>query len=487
MSRLRNKWFILTLLAASFFMVVLDVSVVNVALPSLAKDLHFAPNNLQWVITAYSVTFGGFLLLGGRTADVFGRRRLFIAAVTLFSLASLTCGLSQSSTMLIGARAAQGLMAAFMTPTALSIVLTEFEEGRERNVALGIWAAVASSGAAVGVVLGGVLTQYFGWRWNFFVNVPVGLTVVAFSALLLPRDEEKREVKFRELDHIGSGTATLGLIALVFGLSKVPVDGWGSLTVILSLVLSGLLLSVFLINEARARAPMLPLGLFKIKNVAGGDLTALIVAASLFSMFYFLTLYLQTVLGYSPVRAGVSFLVMPIVIAIVSGITVQLVGRIGYKPTLVVGPLLLAIGLFMLSQMRVHGTYWHDVFPGLVVAGTGLGLSFVSLTLAATSGVPVESSGLVSGMLNTAQQMGGAIGLAVLSVLANSATNSSLAAGDSRAQAKVHGFQHALQAGVLIALAASLTALTLIRNRRAPVGAEVRESPGDEQAEPALA
>jgi EmrB/QacA subfamily drug resistance transporter len=484
---LRNKWFILTLLAASFFMVVLDVSVVNVALPSLAKDLHFAPNNLQWVITAYSLAFGGFLLLGGRTADVFGRRRLFITAVALFSLASLTCGLSQSSVMLISARAAQGLMAAFMTPTALSIVLTEFEEGRERNLALGIWAAVASSGAAVGVVLGGILTQYLGWRWNFFINVPVGFTVVVFAALMLPRHEEKRKVRFRDLDHLGSGTVTLGLIALVFGLSRAPVDGWGSLTVILSLALSVLLLSAFLINEARSRDPMLPLSLFKIRNVAGGDLTALIIAASLFSMFFFLTLYLQTILGYSPVRAGISFLVTPFVIAIFSGITAQLVGRIGYKPTMVVGPLFVAAGLFILSRMRVHGNYWHDVFPGLVIAGIGLGLSFVSLTLAATSGVPKRFSGLVSGMLNTAQQIGGAIGLAVLSVLADSATNSALAAGDSQVQARVHGFHHALQVSAGFALAASLTALLLIRNRRPAAVSGAQEFSDGEQAEPALA
>lgn len=471
---MRNKWFILTLLAASFFMVVLDVSVVNVALPSLAKDLHFAPNNLQWVITAYSLAFGGFLLLGGRTADVFGRRRLFVVAVTLFSLASLVCGLSGSSVMLISSRAAQGLMAAFMTPTALSIVLTEFEEGRERNLALGIWAAVASSGAAVGVVLGGVLTQYLGWRWNFFVNVPVGFTVAVLAALLLPRHEEKPAVRFRDLDHIGSGTATLGLIALVFGLSKAPVDGWGSLTVVLSLAMSAVLLSAFLINEARVRDPLLPLSLFKIRNVAGGDLAALIVAASLFSMFFFLTLYVQTILGYSPIRTGICFLVTPLVIATFSGITAQLVGRIGYKPTMVVGPLVLSVGLLVLSRIRVNGTYWHDVFPGLVIAGTGLGLTFVSLTLAATSGVPKRLSGLVSGMLNTAQQVGGAIGLAVLSVLANTATNSAMAAGDSRAQAKVHGYHHAFQVSAGFALAASLTVLLLVRNRRVAPGFEAQ-------------
>lgn len=477
-----SKWLLLALMATAFFMVVLDVSVVNVALPSLAKDLHFASNNLQWVITAYSITFGGFLLLGGRTADVFGRRRLFIVAVSFFALASLACGLSQSSSMLIVARGVQGLAAAFMTPTALSIVLTQFEEGRERNLAMGIWAAVASSGAAVGVVLGGVLTEYLDWRWNFFINVPVGITVVALSALLLPRSdgEEKAGSRFRDLDHVGSVTATLGLVALVFGLSRAPIDGWSSSTVVTSLALSGVVLCAFLINETRSRDPLLPLGLFKVRNVAGGDLAAMIVAASLFSLFYFLTLYVQTVLGYSPIRAGVSFLVTPLVIATFSGITSQLVGRIGYKPTMVVGPLILAVGLYVLSGIRVHGTYWHDVLPGLAIAGTGLGMTFVSLTLAATSGVPVRLSGLVSGMLNTSQQIGGAIGLAVLSVFANSATNSALAAGDSNMQAKVAGFHYAFHASVGLAVFASLVAVLLVRNRPA-VAREESEAGASEQ------
>jgi EmrB/QacA subfamily drug resistance transporter len=463
-------------------MVVLDVSVVNVALPSLAKDLHFASNNLQWVITAYSITFGGFLLLGGRTADVFGRRRLFITAVSLFALASLACGLSQSSTMLIVARGVQGLMAAFMTPTALSIVLTQFEEGRERNLAMGIWAAVASSGAAVGVVLGGVLTEYLNWRWNFFVNVPVAFLVVIFSALLLPRSdgEEKAGGRFRDLDHVGSVTATLGLVALVFGLSRAPIDGWSSVTVLTSLALSVALLSAFVLNEKRSRDPLLPLGLFRVRNVAGGDLTALIIAASLFSLFYFLTLYVQTVLGYSPIRAGAAFLVTPLVIAVFSGITSQLVGKIGYKPPMVVGPLVLAAGLFYLSTIRVHGTYWGDVMPGLAIAGTGLGLTFVSLTLAATSGAPVRLSGLVSGILNTSQQIGGAIGLAVLSVVANSATTSALNAGDTSTQAKVAGFHYAFHVSAGFAVAASLVAALLVRNRRGAVGQEAQDRLGDE-------
>lgn len=466
-ARETNKWILLALMATSFFMVVLDVSVVNVALPSIQKSLHFPTNDLQWVITAYSITFGGFLLLGGRTADVLGRRRLFISAVTLFALASLACGLSQSSTTLIFARGTQGLMAAFMTPTALSIVLTQFREGRERNLAMGVWAAVASSGAAVGVVLGGVLTEYLDWRWNFFINVPVALMVVIFSAILLPKSEyEEKSGRFRDLDHIGSALATGGLVSLVFGLSRAPIDGWGSKTVIISLSTSLILLLGFLFNEHHARDPLLPLNLFKIRNVSGGNLTALIIAASLFSLFYFLTLYVQTVLGYSPVRAGVSFLIIPFMIAIFSGITVQLVGRIGYKPTMIAGPLVLAIGLFVLSGIRVLGTYFHDVLPGLMITGTGLGLTFVSLTLAATSGVPLHFSGLVSGILNTSQQVGGAIGLAVLSVFANTATNSALAAGKTPLAAKVAGYHSAFHISVAFALSAALVAAILVKNNR---------------------
>jgi predicted membrane channel-forming protein YqfA (hemolysin III family) len=298
--------------------------------------------------------------------------------------------------------------------------------------------------------------------------------VVVFSFFLLPRSESVENVasKFRSLDHFGAATATLGLVALVFGLSRAPVDGWSSTTVLASLVASGALLGAFVMNEMRSREPLLPLGLFKVRNVAGGDLTGLIVAASLFSLFYFLTLYVQEVLGYSPVRAGISFLVTPVVIAVFSGITAQLVGRIGYKPTMVVGPLILAGGLFYMSLIRVHGTYLRDVLPGLAIAGTGLGLTFVSLTLAATSGAPARLSGLVSGLLNTSQQVGGAIGLAVLSVVANSATTSALAGGDTAVQAKVAGYHYAFHVSVGFAVAASLVALLMVRNRQVTAGAE---------------
>ncbi|HVO86184.1 MAG TPA: DHA2 family efflux MFS transporter permease subunit [Candidatus Binatia bacterium] len=461
-----NKWVILALMALAQFMVVLDVSIVNVALPSMAKDLHFAPSSLQWVVTAYALTFGGFLLLGGRAADLYGRRRIFIAAVSFFALMSLLCGLAATDTQVIIARAFQGLAGAFMSPAALSIVLTEFREGKERNTALGVWAAVAAGGAAFGVLLGGVLTQYLSWRWNFFVNVPVGIFVVLASMRLLPHHigEENKKLK---LDFPGAVLATTGLMALVYGLSEAPQRGWGSSRVIGFLIASAVLLVSFVINETRTDQPLLPLRLFKIRNVAGGNATALAIACTLFSMFFFMTLYVQTVLGYGPAKAGVSFLPVTLVIAITSGIVSNLVNKIGYKPFLVAGPIVLAIGLYTLSTtMKVGGNYWHNVFPGLALCAFGMGLSFISMTLAATSGVPRHFSGIASGILNTSQQVGGAIGLAILSAVFASTFKAQAAAGTALNYAKIDGYQAGLHVGVGLAIAAALVAALVVKNEK---------------------
>lgn len=446
-------------------MVVLDVSIVNVALPSIARELHFQANSLQWVVTAYTLTFGGFLLLGGRAADLFGRRRLFISAVSAFSLMSLLCGVAQSDTMLIFTRAAQGLAAAIMSPAALSIVISEFKEGKERNTALGVWAAVAAGGAAVGVLLGGVLTQYLSWRWNFFVNVPVGIAVVLASMRLLPHHigEENKRVK---LDLLGAALATSGLMSLVYGLSKAPNDGWGSSTVIGFIVAAIVLLIAFIFNESRAEQPMMPLQLFKIRNVLGGNLTFLAIACTLFSMFFFISLYVQTVLGYSPSRSGICFLPVTFIIAITSGIVSNIVGKIGYKPPIVLGPLMLALGLYLLSHMRVNGSYFHDVFPGLAIFAFGMGLSFVSGTLAATSGVPKHFSGLASGVLNTSQQVGGAIGLAILSAVYASTLKTDLITGTAQKAAQVHGYHDGLHVAIALALVASAVAFLVIKNQK---------------------
>ena len=461
-----NKWVILALLALAQFMVVLDVAIVNVALPSINTELDFAPGGLQWVITAYTLTFGGFLLLGGRAADLFGRRKLFIGAVVAFAAASLLCGLAQSDTMLIITRALQGLAAAFMSPVALSIVLAEFTEGKDRNKALGVWAAVAAGGAAAGVLLGGVLTQYLDWRWNFFVNVPVALLVVIAASKLLPHHigEERKKT---DLDLPGVVLATSGLMSLVYGLSRAPTQGWDSMTV-WGFIAAGLtLLLLFIWNESRASHPLMPLSLFKIGNVLGGNTAFLVIACTLFSMFFFLTLYLQMVLGYSPVKAGLCFLPTTIIIGITSAIVSNLVGKIGYKPPLVAGPLVLALGLFILSStLEVGGNYWHNVFPGLAACALGMGLTFVSGTLASTSGVPKHFSGLASGVLNTAQQIGGAIGLAILSAVAFTTISSELSSRTAPLVAQVHGYQSALHVGVGLALTAAVVVMLVVKNEK---------------------
>ena len=462
----QNKWVILALLAIAQFMVVLDVAIVNVALPSISRELNFMGNDLQWVITAYTLTFGGFLLLGGRASDLYGRRKIFIWSIAAFSVASLLCGLAQSDTQLIVARAVQGLAAAIMSPAALSIVLTEFKEGKERNKAMGVWAAVAAGGAAAGVLLGGVLTQYLNWRWNFFVNVPVGLGVVWFALRLLPHHigEENRKLK---LDMPGAVLATSGLMSLVFGLSKAPSAGWDSPTV-WGFIAAGLaLFAAFLWHEHRTDQPMMPLSLFKIRNVLGANLAFLVIACTMFSMFFFLTLYVQTVLGYSPVKSGLSFLPTTFIVATVSGIVANLVAKIGYKPPMVLGPAVLAMGLFVIaSTMKEGGDYWHNVFPGLATSAVGMGLTFVSGTLAATSGVPKRLSGLASGVLNTSQQVGGAIGLAILSAVAFSTIKTDLAAQKSYAAGQVHGYRSGLYVGIFLALVAVVVTSFVVKNQK---------------------
>jgi len=464
-----NKWIVLTLLALAQFMVILDVAIVNVALPSIARDLHFQQNNLQWVVTAYTLTFGGFLLLGGRASDLFGRRKIFLGSVTAFFIASLLCGISVSETQLIITRAVQGLAAAIMSPAALSIVLSEFSEGSERNKALGVWAAVAAGGAAAGVLLGGVFTQYLGWRWNFFVNVPVGIGVGLSGLRILPRHigEEQRTVK---LDLPGAALATIGLISLVYGLTKAPTNGWDSLAV-WSFIAAGLVLLVaFIWNERRAEQPLMPLQIFRIRNVAGGNLAFLAIACTLFSMFFFLTLYLQTVLGYSPVKTGIAFLPITIIIAIISSMVSNVVGMSGYKPFMVAGPLVLATGLFILSQtLEIGGSYWGSAFPGLALCAMGMGLTFVSGTLAATSGIPRHFSGLASGILNTSQQVGGAIGLAILSAVAFTTIRTQTAAGTTALAAQVQGYRDALRVGAGLALAAVVVVVFVVKNQKVEV------------------
>jgi len=475
-----HKNIILLIVAVAQFMVVLDVSIVNVALPSIYKALHFgSPASLQWVVTAYTLAFGGFLLLGGRAADLYGRKRLFMAATSLFAIASLLTGLSQNSTMIEITRAVQGLMGAFMSPAALSIVLTTFREGKERAKALSVWGGVAAGGAAAGVLLGGILTQYLDWRWNFFVNVPVGLFIALMAYWYVP--ESKADLKHNKLDLPGAVSVTAGLMLLVYTFSKAPVWGWSSHKTLEFLAGSIALLVVFLINEGRSKHALMPLSFFRVGNVAAANATALPIVAAMFSMFFFVTLYVQLILHFSPVKAGLGFLPITFMVGIVSVTMQHIVAKVGYKKPLVLAPILQGLGILYLSRFPVAGHYWQNVFPGLIVIAAGMGLGFVSMTIAATNGVPHQDSGLASGLLNTSQQVGGSLGLAILSGISASGVTSYLMAHAAQAQqpltlaaAQVHGFHNALHAGACFSAVAAIVALVFVREKK---GEEISADP----------
>lgn len=417
--KIGHKGLILLILALAQFMVVLDSSIVNVALPAMEKAFNMNQTSLQWIVTAYTLTFGGFLLLGGRAADLFGRRRVFLIGTALFGLSSLAVGIAESGTWLIVLRGLQGLAAALMSPAALSIVLITFDEGAERNKALAVWGAVASGGAAAGVLLGGIITEYLGWRWNFFINVPVAIAVIAAAWKLLPTHES--EETHNNLDLFGAVSITGALMLLVYGLVEAPSKGWTATSTLVCLGISIALFITFIINEQRAKHPLVPLKIFKIRNISAANLTQLPITAALFAVFFFASLYVQTILGFSPVKTGFSFLIVPLAIGVSASQAPKLVHRFGYKKVLSIAPLFIALGLTILgASVQVGGNYFAHVMPGLIVMGIGLGATFVSLTIAATSGVPKRQSGLASGLLNTSQQVGGALGLAILSGIASS-------------------------------------------------------------------
>ena len=467
----KGHWLILILLALAQFMVVLDVSIVNVALPAISKAFHLNQTTLQWIVTAYTLALGGFLLLGGRAADLYGRRKLFMIGTAMFGVASLIDGLAQSGGMLIGLRAIQGLSAALMSPAALSIVLVTYREGHERNLALSVWGAVASGGAAGGVLLGGIITEYLGWRWNFLINVPVAALVFYFTYRLVP--EHESEETHNELDLFGAVSITSALMLLVYGLVKAPSHGWTASSTLLLLGGSAVLLTAFVINELRVKHPLVPFHIFRIRNVLAANLTQMPITASLFSIFFFTSLYVQTVLGYSPVRTGLSFLVVPVSIAISATQVPRLVKRIGFKPILIVAPLLVSTAFFLLGHVRVQGNYLQDVLPGFILMGLGMGAVFVSITIAATSGVTGRESGLASGLLNTSQQIGGALGLAILTGIATSRTASYFThLTHSNAltplAARVHGYQGAFYVASAFMIGASIIAALLIQQRGKP-------------------
>jgi EmrB/QacA subfamily drug resistance transporter len=461
-----RRWLALGLLCMAQFVVVLDAAIVNVALPSIGSALDFSQENLSWVVNAYVLTFGGFLLLGGRMADLLGRRRVFMSGLVLFALASLVGGFAESEAMLIGARAVQGLGAAIVSPAALSIVTTTFRDGAERNKALGVWGAVAGSGGAAGVLLGGVLTDTLGWEWVLWVNVPIGI----IAALITPKlvAESRSESETRSFDVAGAVTVTAGLSVLVYALVDATDAGWGSGQTIGLLAAAAALIAVFVVIELRSAAPVVPFRIFRMRTLTGANVVGILIGASLFSMFFFISLYMQQVLDYSAIKAGLSYLPLALTIILTAGVASQLVTKIGFKPVLAAGMAFIAAGLIWFGQVSVDGSYLSDILGPSLLAAIGLGLAFVTSTIAAVSGVESHESGLASGLINTSQQVGGALGLAVLATVANSRTDDLVAsAGGNPAElpsALTEGFQAAFLGGAGIALLGLVLTLVLIRN-----------------------
>jgi EmrB/QacA subfamily drug resistance transporter len=455
-----NPWIVLVLICLAQFMVVLDATIVNVALPSIQKDLHLSEGNLQWIVNAYTLVFGGFLLLGGRAGDLLGRKRLFLLGLVVFTGASLLDGLASSEAMLIGARALQGFGAALISPAALSIIATTFEEGAERARALAVWAAIAIGGSAVGLILGGVLTQYFSWPWIFYVNVPVGIAAFLLSLRLVP---ESRDLDaHRSYDLGGAVTVTGGLMALVYAIVDAQSAGWGSAKTLGFFAAAALLLGAFIAIELRATAPLVRLSIFRIRSLLTANIAMFLAMSGMFAMFFFNTLYLQRVLGYGPLKAGLAFLPFTAGIMVSASIASQFAPRLGVRPVAAVGFLLTAGGLVLLTQLPVHGSYLTDVLPAILLSSLGIGAVFMPLTLIATTGLADQDQGLASGLFNTSQQVGGALGLAVLSTLATSKTS---AAGGSPAHALVVGFHWAFAAGAVVTIAALVVTIALLRRR----------------------
>jgi EmrB/QacA subfamily drug resistance transporter len=453
----------LALLCAVAFLDFVDASITNVALPSIRRALHFSVQDLQWIPSGYLLTYGGFMLLGGRAADLLGRRRVLVAGISVIAVSSLIGGLAQSSGVLIGARLAQGLGAAMTLPAALSLLTTTFKEGPDRTKALGIWGAVGGLASAAGVLFGGLLTEGPGWRWVMFVN-PVAAVLVLGAVYALISDERRRP-QLRNFDILGAILATGGMLLLVYALVKAPGVGWGTGRTIGELAGAIALLGAFVINERRARNPLAPLSIFRIDGLAFADATQLIAFAGFIAMFFFLTLYMQNVLGYSAIQTGAAYLPLTFAIGIAAGISSQLVTRIGTRPVIVAGSVIAAGGLYWLSRIPAHGSFLSDLLPGMLVLSLGFGPVFVGVTTAANAGVPADKAGLAAALLNASQQLGGALGLAIFTALATSHTQHLLAAHTPPAQALTAGFQRGLLAGSIFILAAAIIALRATNTR----------------------
>jgi EmrB/QacA subfamily drug resistance transporter len=462
----RLKWFGLALLSAVQFMVVLDIAVVNVALPSIQVDLGFSQANLQWVISAYALVFGGFLLLGGRSADLVGRRRVFVLGIVAFIIGSLLCGFAWSETSLIGARALQGLGAAAISPAALSILMTSFKEGRDRNIALGVWGGVGGFGAAAGVLLGGVLTDALSWEWIFFVNIPVGLIALALVPLLLG---ESRDSRVRSFDMPGAVLVTAGLSTLVLAITQGHVWGWSSGRTIGVFAAAAGLLAGFVYWENRTAEPLMRFAILRTKTVLGANVAGFILGTALFSMFLMLTLYMQQVLHYSPMKTGVAYLAVAGTSIIWANVAAALVGRVGVRPLIATGMGLLAVGMLYFTRINVGDSYSTALLPGFLIIALGMAMCFVPISIAALAGVHREEAGLASGLINTTQQIGGAVGIALLSTIAITRTDNKLAVGTAVPDAMVAGFQLAFLVGAAIAAAGLVAALLLIRDEELTV------------------
>jgi EmrB/QacA subfamily drug resistance transporter len=470
-----NPWLVLVIACMAQFMVVLDITVVNIALPSVQRGLYFSPANLQWIVNAYTLVFGGFLLLGGRAADLLGRKRLFIAGVVVFTLASMLNGVAQSSGMLIIGRGLQGLGGALVSPAALSIVTTTFTDGEQRTKALAVWSAIAAGGSAVGLLLGGALTDLASWRWVFFVNLPVGIVTLVMALRFVA--ESRVESARRSFDIAGAVTVTTGLVVLVYTIVKAQSYGWGSARTLGLGAVALALLAAFVTIEHRSQAPLMRLGIFRVRTLAVADTVLLLLASGMFGMFFFASLYIQQILGYSPLKAGLAFLPVTAVIMIGAGAAQGgLIRRLGVRNVGAIGIAIASVGLLILTQLPVHGSYAGNLLVGLLPLGLGLGLAFVPITLLGTSGVRDEDNGLASGLFNTAQQVGGSLGLAILSTLAASQTTSVLHGTSTAAvfAARVSGYHVAfLAAAIMLASGAALLAVGLRRSHMREVEAAI--------------
>jgi EmrB/QacA subfamily drug resistance transporter len=473
-----NRWKALAVLSIAYLMVVLDVSIVNVALPSIQTDLGFSPEDLQWVVSGYSLTFGGFLLLGGRAGDLLGRRRLFMIGLAGFAAFSLLCAVSQTDTMLIIARLLQGAASALLAPSVFSITLVTFQEGAERNKALGILGAIAGAGAAIGVLLGGVLTEYAGWEWVFWINVPIGLVTL----FLVPRfvRESKVDGMARNFDAFGAVTVTASLLLLVFGLTQANQAGWGSAQTIGVIAASIVLMAVFLFIEARNRYALMPLHFFKRRTPTGANIVGFLLGTIVFSMFFLLSLYMQQVLGFSALETGVGYLAVALTAVLASGAAQALVTRMGVKPILAIGMAANLAGLLWFAQIPVDGSYLTNLFGPFIIIGIGLGFSFVPVSIAALAGVPPQEAGLASGLINTSQQIGGALGVAILTTVSTTRTEDLLEGGTPQPEALTDGFSIAFWVAAAFAVAGILATLLYLRRSdlAQPAEGEAAHAPG---------